>query len=242
MSFGYSTGDFLQVIRMAYATYTHCRRAPREFCSASQAAKSLYIVLKALQDELDDPRSVLPQDERLKDLDVITMSCKSVLAELDKVVVKYSSLGTSDPRLWHRFRFPSTEIGELTRKLAYYSSALSFLLETIGLGAFGRLEKALDTAERRRVQVQEQGQVQMEQKLNDVGTNMNRKLDEATCERREILKAVHDLGSLYRAGARENSMLSAHTNDSKCSIKLCLIEYSANYTKTLKFGRYSAGN
>lgn len=202
MSFGFGVSDFLLVLGMAHTTYTSCIKAPREFREAAQAVKSLYVVLKALEEEACDPKSpLLRNEQRAEDVAAIMASCLSVLADLDKIAVKYSSLGTDDPRLWHRLRFPNGHIGELTRKLAYYTSTLSFLLDTIGLGALGRLE------------------LQMEQKLDEakvLGTNMNRKLDDATCERREILKAVHDLGYQYRAGARENSILSAHTDDSKC--------------------------
>jgi hypothetical protein len=202
MSFGFGVSDFLLVLGLARATYTSCIKAPREFREAAQAVKSLYVVLKALEEEANDPGSpLLRNGQRAEDVAAIMASCLSVLADLDKIAVKYSSLGTDDPRLWHRLRFPNGHIGELTRKLAYYTSTLSFLLDTIGLGALGRLE------------------LQMEQKLDEakvLGTNMNRKLDDATCERREILKAVHDLGYQYRAGARENSILSAHTDDSKC--------------------------
>lgn len=226
MSFGFGVSDFLLVLGLARTTYTSCIQAPREFREAAQAVKSLYVVLKALEEEAIDSRSpLLRNGQRAEDVAAIMASCLSVLADLDKIAVKYNSLGTDDPRLWHRLRFPNGHIGELTRKLAYYASALSFLLDTIGLGALGRLEKALDVAELRSTQVQEkvlnteQRQLQMEQKLNEakvLRTNMNRKLDDAICERREILKAVHDLGYQYRAGARENSILSAHTDDSKC--------------------------
>jgi hypothetical protein len=201
MSFGYSVGDFLLVIELARTTYINCRRAPREFCEAVQAVKSLYIVLKALEDEVNDPRSPLLQHEqREKDFVEITASCLSVLAELDKIAVKYSSLGTNDAKLRHRLGFPNEKIRQLRGKLGFYTSALSSLLGTVGLGSLGRLEKALET-----VRNTEQSQARMEQKL-----------DEATCERQEILKAVHDLGFQFRAGAKESSILSAHTDDSKC--------------------------
>jgi chromosome segregation ATPase len=239
MSFGFSVGDFLLVICMARTTYTNCLKAPREFHQAAQAVESLYVVLRAIEDEVDDPISPLRRDERrAKEFTVITKRCKLVLEQLDKIVLKYSSLGTDDTRLWHRIRFPNTEVGELRGKLSCYTSALSSFLGTVGLGALGRLEKAIDTAGSTSIHIQktmmnaEQSQVRVEQKLNeakDLRTQMNCKLDDATNERREILRAVHDLGSQFRAGARENSILSAHTDDSKYVQANYVMDYSLNF-------------
>lgn len=156
MSFGYSVGDVLLVIELARKTYTNCLRAPREFCEAGQAVKSLYIVLKALEDEVNDPRSpLLRHEQRQNDFVDITASCLSVLAELDKIVVKYSSLGTNDVKLRHRLGFPNEEITQLRGKLGFYTSTLSSLLGTVGLGSLGRLEKTLNNTELRNIKVQE---------------------------------------------------------------------------------------
>jgi hypothetical protein len=225
MSFGFSLGDFLLAINMARETCSNCLKAPKEFHEAGRAVKSLSVVLEALEDELKDPKSpVLRHKRSVADLAAIIQSCQSVLTELNTIVLKYSSLGTDDAKLWHRFRFPHKEIGLIKGKLVYHTSMLSSFLDTIGLGSLGRLEKTAKDGEIRSMQVQEtvlsteRSQVRVEQKIDEaatLGTKLNIKLDDAASERKEILKAVHDLGTEFRSGARENTILSAHTGDSK---------------------------
>lgn len=212
MLIGISGGDFVIAINLAREICSNCLKAPKEFHEAGRAADGLSVVLEALEDERKDPRSPLRRNKRrARDLRGITESCESVLAELNTIVLKYSSLGTDDVKLRHRFRFPHKEVGLLKKKLAYHTSMLSTFLDTVGLGSLRRLEKTAEGAEVRGIQVQEtvvstgQSQVRVEQKLDEaatLGTKMDRKLDDASSERKEILKAVHDLGTEFRSGAR----------------------------------------
>jgi len=147
---------------------------------------------------------------------------------MDAISVKYSTLGTDNVKVWHRFRFPHKEVGELRKKLTYHTNMLSTFLDTIGLGTMGRVEKRLIVAEEQSIRVQNNlkstsdGVVRIEGSLTKAETiqiQMGSKLDDAASERREILKAVHDLGSEFRAGAREKSMLTERTDDGKLGQK-----------------------
>jgi hypothetical protein len=230
MSFGFSVSDFLHIIGLARTTYNNCLNAPREFHEAGRETGSLYAILDALKDEVDDPESpLLHHEQRTKDFARIVTCCRSVLSDLDQIVAKYSTLGTDNARMWHRFRFPHKEVGELRNKLTCHTNMLSTFLDAIGLGTLGRVEKRLDAVEEQSVRVHERLTsasdcvLRIEQNLTDaetLRTQMDGKLDKAASERREILMAVHDLGSQFRAGTRENSVLTAHTDDSKFDIHL----------------------
>src|SRR5271154_5349516 len=153
MSFGISPGDFVIAINLARETCSNYLKAPKEFHEVGRAADGLSVVLEALEDERKDPRSPLRRSKL--GLRGITESCESVLAALNTIVLKYSSLGTDDVKLRHRFGFPHKEAGLLKGKLAYHTSTLSTFLNTVGLGSLGRLEKAAEDAEDRGIQVQE---------------------------------------------------------------------------------------
>lgn len=230
MSFGFSVGDFLQIVSLVRTTYNNCLNAPREFHEAGREIASLYAILDALRDEVNDPESpLLRHEQRSKDFARIVTSCGSVLSDLDRIVAKSSALGTDKAKMWHRFRFPHKEVGELREKLTYHTNILSTFLDAIELGTLGRVEKRLDSVEVQSVHVHERLTgasdcfVRIEQNLTNaeaLQTQMDGKLDTAASERREILVCLHDLVSEFRAGARENTVLTTHTDDSKFEIYL----------------------
>jgi hypothetical protein len=225
MSFGFSLGDFLQVIGLARKTYSDFHNAPREFHEVSREIGSLYAILEALQDEVKDPTSpLLHHEERQRNFKNIITGCGVVLTEMNEVREKHSSLGTEDAKILHRFRFPHKKVDELRRKLTYHTNILSTFSDTIGLGTLGRVEKRLDLAAEQSIRVHESLKttsdcvVLIEENISQaeaVHVQIASKLDDAANERREILKGVHDLGSEFRAGAREKSLLTARTDDGK---------------------------
>src|SRR4051794_19820369 len=106
MSFGFSIGDFLKVIDLAQKGYNSCRNAPSEFQQVGREIGSLYSILEALEDEVSDPKSpLLRYEERQKHFAEIITGCGVLLVELEKISSKYSSLGTENTKLLHRFRF-----------------------------------------------------------------------------------------------------------------------------------------
>lgn len=223
MSFGFSLSDFLEVIDRARQTYDNYRKAPKEFHEACREISSLYAILEALEDEVKDEKSpLLRTEESQQHFKEIITGCGEVLTELYSISVKYGTLGTENAKLLHRLRFPHKTVDELRRKLTYHTNTLSTFLETVGLGTLGRVEKRLEYAEQQTLKVHEtlectsSSVVRIEQSLErseKVHTQMGSKLEDAANERREILKAVHDLGSEFRAGAKGNSTLSARTDD-----------------------------
>jgi len=93
MSFGFSPSDVFALIQLAKTTCDDCRKAPRHFGEAGRGARSLHLLF---QSEVENPTSLLNRNEECKShIAEIASNCKLVLTQLDTIVQKYASLGTS---------------------------------------------------------------------------------------------------------------------------------------------------
>ena len=190
MSFGFSPTDVLTLIQLAKTTYNDCRKAPEHFGEAGRGAKSLHLVFQSLQSEVDNPTSLLNRNEDCKsNIAEIANNCKTVLSQLDGIVRKHSSLGTSKVKALDRFRFPRKEILEIQGKLRFHESHLITYLETIGVSALGRVEQKFEVAGKSHEQVME--------------------------GLAKVLGAVDRLGAEIRVGMHPESQFSDHTDDEK---------------------------
>ena len=93
MSIGpFGVGELVSAARLAWTVYNACKSAPREFKVLSEEVESLYIVLESTR------RVVLDAGldaSRIYDLNRVSEGCITVLTELEVLMDKYQSLGSS---------------------------------------------------------------------------------------------------------------------------------------------------
>jgi len=91
LSFGYGVGDILAVSKLAWEVYTAYNDAPEDFRDTSNEIKSLHITADRHKDEFQD--KTLNPDEEIQ-LREILQGCTNALGDLDRLRVKYISLGS----------------------------------------------------------------------------------------------------------------------------------------------------
>lgn len=114
MSFGFSVGDFVAILNLAWQVYKSCKDAPGSFRNISQEVLSLHAVLKEVEETLLD-HPIPPSKEA--GLATVTDGCKDVLQNLQSLVIKYESLGSNTKSTWDRMRWHSDDIAELRARL-----------------------------------------------------------------------------------------------------------------------------
>ena len=107
---------------------------------------SLHTVLKQLDDEFENPDSILNRTgaSKSKELGLLAQSCNGALQQLNKLLIKYKSLGTKSKRAWDLLRWVTENLTEIREKIISHTSSLTLCLTTLGTGSLGRIEKKLD--------------------------------------------------------------------------------------------------
>ena len=114
MSFTFSVGELAALGQFAWKIYKACKDAPESFKNISQEVSSLHLMLKELEETYPDATLSPTQQARLEN---IGGGCRTVLEDLQAIVEKYNSLGTSSKRTWDRLRWHSNDIAELRSRL-----------------------------------------------------------------------------------------------------------------------------
>jgi len=124
MSFGCGVGDFLAVTKLAWKVYTaykDYKDAPIGFSNISDEIKSLHIIVDRHKDEFQN--SMLNPDETAQ-LREILQGCTNVLEGLDRLRIKYMSLGSapgsapgSSSQAVDRIKWSQENIAELRARL-----------------------------------------------------------------------------------------------------------------------------
>jgi hypothetical protein len=107
---------------------------------------SLHTAIKELEDEIENPDSIFNRTGagKKKELGVLVQNCNGVLQRLNKLLIKYKSLGTGSKRAWDRLRWGTENLAEIREKIMSHTSSLNLFLTTLGTGSLGRIEKKLD--------------------------------------------------------------------------------------------------
>ena len=108
---------------------------------------SLHTSLKELEDEINNPDSILNRTGagKKKEVTLLVKNCERVLQQLNKKLIKYKSLGTASKRTFDRLRWSAENLQEIREKILAYTSSLTLFLTTLGTGSLGRIEKKLET-------------------------------------------------------------------------------------------------
>jgi len=125
MSFGYGVGDTLALASLAWNVYKSCSDAPENFANISQEVLLLHAALRNVAETFDSQTlSSSTQDS----LDKAAAGCKSVLEDLQALVEKYHSLGTSTKRSWDRLKWNTDKTTELRSRLVSNMTMLNIAI------------------------------------------------------------------------------------------------------------------
>jgi len=153
MSFGYSVGDFLALTQLAWKVVQSSRKACGAHDDLTREVTSLHLVLHRLQLEVSKPESLINRkdDNRRKELAVLSRDCNRVLRVLSQILEKYNALSDEErsfTKLWQRIRFGNGEMQDLTeirQKISTYTSAITLFLNLLLIGSQGRVERYMDS-------------------------------------------------------------------------------------------------
>lgn len=114
MSFGFSVGDFLAVGQLSWKVYKKCKESPGSYVELSNEVGALHNVMKEIE-ELFSQQDLTPQQENR--LLACQRGCEDVLNDLDRLLVKYESLGTNSRRTFDRMGFAAQDMTGIREKL-----------------------------------------------------------------------------------------------------------------------------
>ena len=191
MSFGFSTGDVLLLVQLAWTTVQNSRKACGEHAELTCEMISMHINLQRLQQEIAKVESPInrPSDTCRQDLAPIVNGCRRTLDVLNRILEKYNALSDgerSKGKLWKAVRFGNGQLAnvqDLRSKLIYYTGNLSLFLNMVSMGSMGIIEK---------------------------------QMCEAGGDLKEIRRAVNEITAHFMTGAnKEGSVLTDYADDDK---------------------------
>ncbi|KAF8435887.1 ankyrin repeat-containing domain protein [Terfezia claveryi] len=125
MSLGFGIGDIIAVSRLALDVYSAYKDAPEDFRNISHEIKSLHIIVDKHKDEFRDKILNLDEERQLRE---ILQGCTNVLEDLDKLRIKYMSLGSaqgSSAQAIDRIKWGQENIVELRARLTSNTTLLN---------------------------------------------------------------------------------------------------------------------
>ena len=141
MSFGFSIGDFMNLVQLTTRTYQGWKKACGEYTDITQELDNLNILLSRAAAEIEVPSSLLlHQDRDLDQLKALTSSCTAIVSQLESIVLSYGGLSKSRRSTWDRIRFGQQNLTGLRVKLILQINTLGTYLDIVGISAIGRVE------------------------------------------------------------------------------------------------------
>jgi hypothetical protein len=99
-----------------------------------------------LEDEVKNPKSLLNRcgDALRDEFNHILENVQTSLKDLERIVLKYRSLGTMERRAWDRARFGLKDLNTIRQKLTYHTAQIKLFLSTLTMSSLGRIESLLE--------------------------------------------------------------------------------------------------
>ncbi|KAF4636410.1 hypothetical protein G7Y89_g1674 [Cudoniella acicularis] len=154
MSFGYSVGDFIGLTQLVWKTVQNSRKACGEHGELTHEVKSLYLVLRRVEQEATKPNSLFngmkDDDDTTKELKTAISGCHQILQILDQILEKYNALSDcarTGEKLWSKVRFGNGEMVDLDglrAKMSTYMSGIVVFLNLLSMSSQGRVEQQMD--------------------------------------------------------------------------------------------------
>lgn len=114
MNFGFSVGDFLAVGQLCWKVYKKCKDSPGNYTELSSEVGALHNVIKETEELLSQQGLTTGQTVKLT---TCRQGCEDVLKDLDKLLVKYESLGTNSRRTFDRMGFGMQDMNGIRLRL-----------------------------------------------------------------------------------------------------------------------------
>ena len=152
MSFGYSVGDIVSLVQLAWKTVQNSRKACGEHDELTRETSSLYDIIQRLEKESSKPDSPInhPRDTYKGELRRIVGGCSKVLTGVNRGLEKYNTLSqkeTSAKKLLQEVAFGNGEMANmrhLREQMTYYTTSLSLFLNMVSMGSIGRVERQME--------------------------------------------------------------------------------------------------
>ncbi|KAF2182262.1 hypothetical protein K469DRAFT_587173 [Zopfia rhizophila CBS 207.26] len=141
MSFGLSISDIITLTQLTARTYNDWKKACGEYASITCDLAVLQTLLMRVEAETEAPNSLFAHNpDDLKGWRTLYKGCRSLVAELEEILNKYKSLGTSRRRNWDRIRMNHKNLDSLSRQLVKQIACLSAFVSVLGISSQARVE------------------------------------------------------------------------------------------------------
>lgn len=114
MSFGFGVGDLLTIGQFSWNVYKKCKDATGNYAELSSEVSNLHAVIKETE-EMTSQQVLEPQQKAR--LATCVESCNDVLRDLDGILDRYESLGTSASRNLDRLGLGMQDMSGLRLRL-----------------------------------------------------------------------------------------------------------------------------
>ena len=144
MSFGFALGDFIAVGNLAWKVYRSCKHIADEFEEVGREALAAHTIVKELEDEAHNERSVLNRSghEQKVELNTLVAGLCKALEELDGIIRKYNGLTRRERRIW-KLRLATKDLKGIREKLNYHLTAINAFTSGLSRGTLARVEDVL---------------------------------------------------------------------------------------------------
>ena len=123
MSFGFGVGDFFVVGGLCWEIYKKCKDSSANYTQLSGEVRALYTALKETEEVIQQEDLTLQQQNKLC---TCRQGCEAVLQDLDKLLIKYESLGTRSKRTADRVGFGMEDINAIRIRLLSNVTTLDY--------------------------------------------------------------------------------------------------------------------
>ena len=116
-----------------------------EYLEVSREALAVHTVIKELQDEADDPHSILNRRgiARKQELFRLIRNLEQVLGNVDSIVKKYQALARREKRIWNQLHLSKEDLDKLRVQLTFHMAAINAFTTSLSRGTEARIEAVL---------------------------------------------------------------------------------------------------
>lgn len=138
MSFGFGVSDLVGISQLCWKVYKKCKDSSGNYAELSSEVAALNMVIKGTEELLSQQRLTTQQEVKLV---TCRQGCEDVLNDLDRLLVKYESLGTKTQRAIDRVGFGMHDMNDIRLRLISNVSTLDAFNNASSLA---RLENKMD--------------------------------------------------------------------------------------------------
>lgn len=108
----------------------------------SPSVLSLYTIIKEVEDEANNPQSLIHRQRKLSSLKLLLIGCEKSLGEVTTLTIKFASLGT-DKKSTDRLRFGFQTFQNVRMRIVLHTGAITAFLSNLNSSALERIERKL---------------------------------------------------------------------------------------------------